>query len=35
MGPSFETHRNFYWSWVDRKELEVAGRKYNEALQSA
>ncbi len=35
MGHSVETHLKYYSSWVNRKELEEAGKKYNEALQSA
>ena len=35
MGHSVETHLRYYSSWVNRKELEEAGKKYNEALQSA
>jgi hypothetical protein len=35
MGHSVETYLRYYSSWVNRKELEEAGKKYNEALQSA
>jgi hypothetical protein len=35
MGHSAETHLRYYLSWVNRKELEEVGKKYNDVLQSA